>query len=196
MLCELYGAILFVFLLLFHVLKQVPIYFSCLGECCNAVKLHKCFVDYESSADFPLACGWVAQEYIFIFLVNLSFKNTMQHNICSLNSWILGRPPVKKTGMSGLVIEWRLSTPYTWWTRYHFSHDMSNRMIHLQLGWEKSSVLLGRGLFGTRLLRQHQQRALGFVGVSREEGLQRKNPVHREHGKVRPGNEPAIQWRE
>ena len=66
----------------FHILKQFPIYFSCLGECCNAAKLHKCFVNYESSADFPSACDALSSSGVhFHFLVNLSFKNTMQYNV-------------------------------------------------------------------------------------------------------------------
>ena len=35
-----------------NVLKQVPSYFSCLGECCFAVKLQKCFMDYETFLTF------------------------------------------------------------------------------------------------------------------------------------------------
>ena len=54
---ELYGAILCGGF--FYVKKKkVPGYFRCLGKCCDdrfAVKLQKCFVDYETSPDFPSA---------------------------------------------------------------------------------------------------------------------------------------------
>ena len=42
----------------FYIFKQVPIYFSCLEDCCKAVftvRLQKCFVDYQTSSDFPSA---------------------------------------------------------------------------------------------------------------------------------------------
>lgn len=53
---------------------------------------------------------------------------------------------------------------------------------------------LGRSIFGTGLLHQHQQWALGISCVSREEGLQCKNQVHREQQQVRPGNRTTIKW--
>ena len=44
----------------FDILKQDPIYFSCLGECCNAVsdvKSHEYIVDYKTAPGFPSAWG-------------------------------------------------------------------------------------------------------------------------------------------
>ena len=45
---ELCEVILCFFSVVIYILKQVPIYFSCLGERCFTVKLQKCFVDFET----------------------------------------------------------------------------------------------------------------------------------------------------
>ena len=39
------------FLFFFRVQQQVPIYFGCLAESCNAVKFQNFFVDYETSPE-------------------------------------------------------------------------------------------------------------------------------------------------
>ena len=61
--------IVFVFFIS-SILKQVPSYFCCLGDCCNAVLLlQKCFGDYETSCnnDQILIFGWT---------VPLTFRQT------------------------------------------------------------------------------------------------------------------------
>ena len=48
------------FFFFFDILKQDPIYFSCLGECRNAVsdvKSHEYIVDYKTAPGFPSAWG-------------------------------------------------------------------------------------------------------------------------------------------
>lgn len=55
-------------------------------------------------------------------------------------------------------------------------------------------ILLGRGVFGPRLLLKHQQRTPGFDGVSWEESLQCENPIHRKWEQVRLGDRTAIEW--
>ena len=49
----------------FNILKQVPIYFSCLLECRFTVNLQKCFVDVETYV--PSTWGWVDDASIVIF---------------------------------------------------------------------------------------------------------------------------------
>ena len=39
----------------FYILKQVPMYFSYLGEHCFNEKLQKCFADHKTSPEFPSA---------------------------------------------------------------------------------------------------------------------------------------------
>ena len=59
------------------ILKLIPLYFSCLRKCCNAVfavKLQECFVGYKISPDFPSAWGWLDNESNFVFWVNCSFN--------------------------------------------------------------------------------------------------------------------------
>lgn len=55
--------------------KQVPVYFSCLAERCEAVLLQKCFVCHETSPAFPSAWRWVDSDWIYIFWLNLSFNH-------------------------------------------------------------------------------------------------------------------------
>lgn len=51
---KMFGAIsrLFSVVFILKVLKQVPRYLMCLGQCCFVVKLQKCFADYETWTSF------------------------------------------------------------------------------------------------------------------------------------------------
>ena len=54
------GFFLFSFCCFIYIIRQVPIYFSCLRERCNTVfaaNLQKCFVDTETSPDIPSTWG-------------------------------------------------------------------------------------------------------------------------------------------
>ena len=68
--------------------KQIPIYFSCLGKCykcCFAAKLQKCFVNYQTSPDFPSAQGWKDNGWICVFgwTVTLSVFSSCHHLVLS-----------------------------------------------------------------------------------------------------------------
>lgn len=60
---ELYWTNFLVVFLLYKK-KKVPFYFSFLGEGCLAVLLRKCFVDFETSADFLSAWKEIADDWI------------------------------------------------------------------------------------------------------------------------------------
>lgn len=84
-----------------HFLKQVSSYFSGFGEPFATVllaKLQQCFVDYETSPDFPLA--WGGNDSIFIFgWTYPSTSDVMQH------IWSTALPihPVKASSTSKTV---------------------------------------------------------------------------------------------
>ena len=66
-----WNRFMFLFQLLFYVLKQVPIRLSCF-----AVKLQKCFEDYETSPSFPSGSGASGSWIQFNFWVNLYFNGS------------------------------------------------------------------------------------------------------------------------
>ena len=56
---------------------QVPICISCWGECFNTVSLwsSRNVLWHETSPDFPSTWGWVQNDGIFCFMVNMSLKH-------------------------------------------------------------------------------------------------------------------------
>lgn len=64
---ELSGAVSCLLQLFVYILKQVSMYFSCLGPCCFSVKLRKHSVGCETSPDVPSAWGRMGNVWIYIF---------------------------------------------------------------------------------------------------------------------------------
>ena len=71
----------------------VPIYFSCLGECCITILQQKCFGDHQTSPDSPSACVWV----IITVLSLWSADCVMDKPGCSCVCWEPGWACLKRT---------------------------------------------------------------------------------------------------
>ena len=71
----------------FRILKQVPIYSSCLRECCNHVwPLQKCFVDYEILPSFPSAWHSVYDNNIFSIFYDSIFEEKHPNTLTAINN--------------------------------------------------------------------------------------------------------------